>query len=358
MDDSGAPLGIHVNTDAYSAVWFDDRMKALQAEADKRFPGRVVRLSCQRCREPDATVLAHAWSDRDPGQFWVYRASDRSWLKVGDSRPDVDPRRMATQDFDRFKARDGHEVPVWLTLPVQPKGSPKPPAVVLVHGGPWVRGGYWGWDPMPQFLASRGYAVIEPEFRGSTGFGEKHFRAGWKQWGRAMQDDVSDALDWARKQGHVDGTRACIMGASYGGYAALMGPIKDPGLYRCSIAWVAVSDPVLLFDWSRESDMNDSTIRFDLPRMLGDPKADAEMLKSASPLQRASELKVPLLLAFGSDDRRVPLKHGTQMRESLIKAGRPPEWVVYAGEGHGGWAVKNRVDFAERVERFLQANLR
>src|SRR5262249_33506883 len=134
---------------------------------------------------------------------------------------------------------------VWLTLPPGlPAGQPAP-AVVLVHGGPWVRGGHWHWDPMAQFLASRGYLVIAPDFRGSTGYGHEHFRAGWKQWGLAMQDDVAAALLWAQKQGLAD-RRACIAGASYGGYATLMGLARHPELYRCGIAWVGVTDLMLL----------------------------------------------------------------------------------------------------------------
>lgn len=134
---------------------------------------------------------------------------------------------MATLDFERIRARDGMEIPVWLTLPPGPRDKPRP-AVVLVHGGPWVRGRVWAWDSDSQFLASRGYVVIEPEFRGSTGYGARLYRGGLKQWGRAMQDDVADALAWAVAKGHVDPARVCIAGASYGGYATLMGLVRDP----------------------------------------------------------------------------------------------------------------------------------
>jgi dipeptidyl aminopeptidase/acylaminoacyl peptidase len=355
---SGRLLGVHVDTDAYGVVWFDPRMKAVQAEADKRWPDRVNQLSCARCLEPDMVVLLRSWSDRDPGQFWVHRVADKSWQKVGDSRPGVDPRRMATLDFHRTKARDGKDLPLWLTLPAGHKKGDRPPAVVLVHGGPWVRGGHWAWNPMAQFLASRGYAVIEPEYRGSTGFGGAHFRAGWKQWGTTMQDDVADALEWARQQGHVSASQACIAGASYGGYAALMGPIRHPQLYRCAVAWVAVTDPLLLTQWSAVSDQSDESRDYSLPQLIGDPVADLPMLKAASPLQRAGELKLPLLLGFGADDRRVPLEHGTRLRDALKTQGHDPEWVVYPGEGHGAWTLEHQLDWAGRVERFLAQHLK
>ena len=154
---------------------------------------------------------------------------------------------MATLDLHRIKARDGLDLPVWVTTP---RGKPerRRAAVVLVHGGPWVRGTHWRWSADAQFLASRGYVVIEPEYRGSTGFGRATSAAGFKKWGTTMQDDVADAVNWAADKGLIDGKRVCIAGASYGGYATLMGAIRFPELYRCGVAWVAVTDPRLMFE--------------------------------------------------------------------------------------------------------------
>ncbi len=247
-------LGVRVVTDAETTVWFDKRMAALQKTADARLPGYVNRLSCRRCAEPDMVVLMRSWSDRDPGQVWIYRAGDESWRKVGAMRQDIVPERMAMTDFARIKARDGRDLPVWITQPAGASAQARP-AVVIVHGGPWSRGRWWSWNADAQFLASRGYVVIEPEFRGSTGFGFAHFRAGWMQWGQAMQDDVTDAVQWAAKAGHIDPKRVCIAGASYGGYATLMGLIRDPELYRCGIAWVGVTDPRLMFKWASYYDV-------------------------------------------------------------------------------------------------------
>ena len=199
--------------------------------------------------------------------------------------------------------------------------------------------------------------MIEPEFRGSNGYGQALFRAGWKQWGGAMQDALADALKWAVGQGWVDGARVCIAGASYGGYATLLGLVRHPDLYRCGIAWAAVTDPRLLYssDWN---DTSDEAKQFGLPAMLGDPVSDAAMLAAASPLAQAERIKAPLLLAFGGEDRRVPLEHGTRMRDALTAAGHPPEWVLYPDEGHGWLKLENRYDFARRMEAFLDRNLK
>jgi dipeptidyl aminopeptidase/acylaminoacyl peptidase len=222
-----------------------------------------------------------------------------------------------------------------------------------------VRIGHWKWQPMEQFLASRGYLVISPEFRGSEGYGDAHFRAGWKQWGQAMQDDVADALLWAQKKG-LASSQACIAGASYGGYSTLMGLVKHPELYRCGIAWVAVTDLNLLVkgNWGVADDISDPNRRHTLPQMVGDVDKDAAMLAANSPLTQAKRIKAPLLLAFGESDRRVPLAHGERLRSALREAGNPPEWVSYADEAHGWRLVSNQVDFARRVEKFLAQHLK
>jgi dipeptidyl aminopeptidase/acylaminoacyl peptidase len=149
----------------------------------------------------------------------------------------------------------------------------------------------------------------------------------------------------------------CIAGASYGGYSALMGTLQHPELYRCAVAWVAVSDPLLLFQWNWRSDMSDEARLYSLPVMIGDPEADAARLKEVSPLTQAARIKTPLLLAYGQDDRRVPIYHGTRLREALQAAGQEPEWVAYIGEGHGWRKFENKIDFAKRFEAFLGKHL-
>lgn len=359
----GAAAGVRVYTDAETTVWFDDKMKRLQDMVDQRLPGSVNRISCQRCGEPDMVALVRQYSDRQPGQLWVYSAATQQWRGVAKTMAGIDPALMASVDFQRIKARDGRDLPLWLTLPIGQEVGRKParpgPAVVLVHGGPWVRGGLWQWSAMEQFLASRGYLVINPEFRGSQGYGHAHFEAGWKQWGRAMQDDVADAVLWAQAQGLAD-QRVCIAGASYGGYATLMGLVRHPELYRCGVAWVAVTDPFLYLEgaWWISDDISGSGRRYTLPQMVGDAKADADMLTSVSPVTQAERIRAPLLLAFGEADRRVPLAHGKRLREAMQKAGREPVWVTYPDEGHTWRLPQTRADFARRMEAFLAEHLK
>ena len=361
--DTGVALGVRVRSDAETTVWFDARLKTWQAEVDRLLPGRVNRLTCRRCASDGRVLLVESWSDQDPGGYYVWRGAAARLERLGSAMKHVEPRRMATLDFHRFSARDGRSVPVWVTQPPpvkDAKDAPPRPAVVLVHGGPWVRGGQWRWDPMPQFLASRGYVVIEPEFRGSTGFGGEHFRAGWRQWGQAMQDDVADAVLWAAQQRLVDPARVCIAGASYGGYATLMGLVRHPELYRCGAAWLAVTEPLRLLERSAwwDDDVGAEARKHSLPALVGDAKADAAMLKAVSPVQQAARIRAPVLLAYGELDRRVPLVHGREMRDALTAAGRPPEWIVYPGEGHGWRKPENRHDFARRLEAFLAQHLK
>ena len=352
----GKLLGVRRLTDARDTDWFDENMKAMQAQVDRMLPNTVNLLSLP-ARSASPWVMVTAYSDRFPARTMIYNSDTQKMRLLGNSHPQIEPERMAQQTLVRYKARDGLEIPAWLTLP---KGGGKNlPMVVLVHGGPYVRGGSWGWDANTQFLASRGYAVLEPEFRGSTGFGTKHFRAGWKQWGLKMQDDIADGARWAIAQGTADPKRICIAGASYGGYATLMGLINDPDLYKCGVNWIGVTDINLLYDghWNFTSDLPDGWKQYGMPELIGDQVKDAEQLKATSPLLQASRIKQPLLLAYGGADRRVPLPHGTKFHQA-VKEGNPNvEWIEYEEEGHGWMLPKNRIDFWGRVEKFLDKNI-
>jgi acetyl esterase/lipase len=347
-------LGYHYESDAQGTVWLDADMRALQAEVDKLLPGTTNRIDCERCSSVP-TVLVSASSDRQPPVYYLYRRDTKQMQVLGSSRPWIKAAQMGMRDMYRFKARDGLEIPVLVTQPPGKSAGPRP-AVVLVHGGPWVRGAHWEWDEDAQFLASRGYVVIEPEFRGSTGYGGRHFHAGWKQWGLAMQDDVADALQWAVGKGWVDPQRACIAGASYGGYATLMGLIKHPEQYRCGFEWVGVSDIELMYTISW-SDASASWKSFGMPALVGDRVKDAQQLKETSPLAQAHRLKRPLLMAYGGEDRRVPLKHGTDFRDAVQAVNKQVEWVVYPDESHGWRELKTNVDFWTRVEKFLDRHI-
>jgi dipeptidyl aminopeptidase/acylaminoacyl peptidase len=343
-------LGLRYTTDAQSTAWFDPEMKKVQAAIDAQLPSTVNRISVP-VRAEVPVMLVYAYSDADPGQYFIYNTQTQKLVSLGSERPDVDPRRMGRKDFIRFKARDGMEIPAWVTVPRDGKKGPRP-TVVLVHGGPWLRGGYWNWNAESQFLASRGYVVVEPEFRGSTGYGRSLFKAGWKQWGLAMQDDVTDATRWAIDKGIADPKRICIAGASYGGYATLMGLAKEPDLYRCGVNWVGVTDIELMYSvtWS---DFDQEYTRYGMPELVADRDKDAAQIKATSPIQLASRIKQPLLMGYGGEDRRVPIKHGTEFRDAVAKTNPDVEWVVYADEGHGWRQAKNEIDWWTRVEKFL-----
>lgn len=351
-----ALVGMQTLADSVATTWFTPKMRELQTQVDAMLPGRINLLDCgDSCRAP-RNVLLYSEADNNPGQYLLYSVATGQWQRLGDSRPKIDEKQMGLLDLHRAKTRDGADLPVWITATPSTDNKPRP-AIVLVHGGPGVRGVQWGWDSDAQFLASRGYVVIQPEFRGSKGYGDRHYRAGWKQWGMRMQDDVNDALKYAIDKGLVDSKRVCIAGASYGGYAALMGVVKNPELYRCAVSWVGVTDPKYMFSvhWS---DSNDDDKKYYMRDMVGDPEKDADMFNANSPLRQAARIKAPVLLAYGAKDVRVPIVHGEDMRQALIAAGNPPEWIEYDDEAHGFWRPQNRIDFWRKVEAFLARSLK
>lgn len=347
-------LGVRYVVDGESTAWFDPAMKALQAKVDALMPGTVNRID-PPLRAEAPTVLVFAYADRDPGQLFLYDRESGKLVHIGRARPGIDPKRMARLDMTRIRARDGLELPVWTTTPQDGAKGPRP-TVVLVHGGPWLRGESWHWAREAQFLASRGYAVVEPEYRGSAGYGFRLFRAGWKQWGLAMQDDIADATKWAIDRGIADPKRICIAGASYGGYAVLMGLAKNPELYRCGVDWVGVTDLELMYSASW-SDLSDEYKAYGMPVLIGDRQRDAAQLRDTSPVNVASRIRQPLLLAYGAQDRRVPIEHGRRFHDAVAASDPDVEWVVYADEGHGWQQLRDNVDFWTRVEKFLARNI-
>lgn len=354
-NQSRKTLGIFYKTDANGAVWFDPAMRADQDDIDKQLSGTINTISCSRCTSNKHLVVS-ATSDRQSPVYFLYERATRKLTLIASSRPWLNSAAMAEQDFVRIKARDGLEFPVVVT---RPQGKGPWPTVVLVHGGPYVRGEEWGFAQDTQFLASRGYLVIQPEYRGSTGYGDTLFKAGWKQWGLKMQDDMTDATKWAIAQGMADPKRIAIAGASYGGYATMMGLVKEPELYRAGINWVGVTDIGLMYEIGWSDFMGDKWMKFGMPKMIGDRNKDAAQLETTSPLKQAARIKQPVLMAYGELDFRVPLPHGSKMRDALKDTGNTNvEWVEYEGEGHGWMLLKNNVDFWTRVENFLGKNLK
>lgn len=354
LHDGSRVLGWRYTVDAEVTQWLDPKLEALQATIDGTLKSTVNRLGVP-LRGDSPWVLVEAYSDRQPTLTLAFHRETRRFTRLGAARPAIEARAMGATDFVRITARDGLEIPCYVTLPPGPKKTGLP-MVVLVHGGPWMRGASWQWDAEVQFLASRGYAVLQPEFRGSTGFGDRHFRAGFKQWGLAMQDDLADCAKWAVDKGVADAKRIAIAGASYGGYATVMGLVRHPEIFRCGVSWVGVTDPMLLHS-TRWTDITRDASRHQLSVLLGDPSADAELLKQASALTHASRIRAPLMLAYGRLDQRVDLVHGERLRDALRRHNRDLEWVVYDDEGHGWWRARTRLDFWGRVEKFLARHL-
>lgn len=347
----GTLLGLTTTTEQPVTLWFDERLAKVQARVDASLPpDRYNRLICGRC-EDSSTFVVLSYGDREPGELLIYDSAAARLLRMGSIRPWLNEASQGRRSTYRVPARDGLPLPVVLTHPPGQDAKAPLPAVMLVHGGPWLRGSDRLWDGEAQFLASRGWRVIEVEFRGSTGFGWKHFRAGWQQWGLAMQDDLADVLAWAAREGWVDAKRACIAGSSYGGYAALMGPIRHPEAWRCAASYAGVTDIDLLFN-AKWGDLTDQFKRFGLPALVGDPKADAQRFKATSPLKRVAEIKVPVLLAQGRHDRRVPPEHADRFMSAARSAGVAAERVNYE-EGHTWIETAHHADFMRRLEAFI-----
>ncbi|MYM32598.1 prolyl oligopeptidase family serine peptidase [Duganella sp. CY15W] len=349
-------LGIHLQTDAGTTYWLNPAMKAEQAKVDAMLPNTTNTIHCaDDCLQAPVALVVTS-SDRQPPQYIIYHRASGKLEGLGAEHPDIQVEQMGLRDFHHYKARDGRSIPAYVTLPPGKASGPLP-AVVLVHGGPTVRGAYWAWDSEAQFLASRGYVVIQPEFRGGTGFGSDHFKAGLKQWGLTMQDDLADAAQWAVQQGWADPKRIGIMGASYGGYATLMGLIKHSEIFRCGVEWAGVTDIGLRFD-TPYSDASQETLNYSLRTLIGDPDKDTELWRKSSPLARAAELKQPLLIAHGVEDVRVPIVHANRFYDAVKRGNSNVEMITYPNEGHGWRHEDNRIAFWQRVDAFLEKNLK
>jgi dipeptidyl aminopeptidase/acylaminoacyl peptidase len=228
------------------------------------------------------------------------------------------------------------------------------PVVVNPHGGPWARDA-WGFNPEVQFLANRGYAVLQMNFRGSTGYGREFWLAGRKQWGLAMQDDVTDGVRWLIAEGIADPKRICIYGASYGGYATLMGLVKEPDLYACGIDYVGVSN---LFTFMKSIPPYWKPMLAMMEDLVGDPAADKEQLARTSPALNAERIRAPLLIAQGARDPRVVQAESDQMVAALKARGIDVPYIVKENEGHGFANEENQLEFYGAMERFLAKYLR
>jgi len=312
----------------------------------KAFPGQLVLVGADATEKKEVLIYVHG--DRDPGGYYVMNLDTRKVSPMMFAADWLDPQRLSPMREVVFQARDGRKIPALLTLPQGSDGK-NLPLVVHPHGGPFGINDEWGFDTGVQVLASHGYAVLQVNYRGSSGYGREHQFAGYKQWGLTMQDDLTDATRWAIAQGIADRSRICIFGASYGGYAALMGVAKEPDLYKCAVGQVGVYD--LGRVKSEDSLGNDYARRF-FEQTMNDGD-----LMLVSPNRLASKIKVPVFLSAGHEDETAPVEHTEMMEAALKAAGVPVETLYFKTEGHGIYKREHRREFYGKLLMFLQKNI-
>ena len=324
---------------------------AIYADLAKQLPGYDVGL--QNATKDETRFIVAAYNDRTQGARYVYDARRKTLSKLGDIQPWLAEADMAVMKPIQYKARDGLVINGYLTLPVGVEAK-NLPVVVNPHGGPWARD-IWGFNPEVQFLANRGYAVLQMNFRGSTGYGRTFWEASFRQWGKAMQDDITDGVEHLKAQGIADPKRIAIYGGSYGGYATLAGVTYTPDLYAAAVDYVGVSN---LLTFMNTIPPYWETARKQLYEMVGDPTTQKAMLEAASPVNFIDRIKTPLFVAQGARDPRVNKAESDQIVEGLKKRGIVVEYMVKENEGHGFHNEENQFDFYGAMEKFLAQNLK
>jgi dipeptidyl aminopeptidase/acylaminoacyl peptidase len=300
----------------------------------------------------DMVWLVAFTNDTGPIPYFLYDRQRREGRFLFDHRPELSQYELAPMEPFSFQARDGLTIHGYLTFPPG-AGREGLPMVLNVHGGPWARDA-WGFDPEAQWLANRGYLCLQVNFRGSTGYGKAFVNAGDREWGNAMQNDLTDAVEFAIGQGWADRERVAIYGGSYGGYAALAGVTFTPDLYRCAVDIVGPSNLKTLIEtippyWQPQIAL--------FHQRVGNPETEAEFLWSRSPLSRAASIKTPLLIAQGANDPRVKQAESEQIVAALRDAGIDYEYMLFPDEGHGFAKPENRLKFYAAAERFLARHL-
>lgn len=347
-------LGVSYFDTRGRVYYFDAKAAQLQKDLHEVFPGDSLTL--QNFSADGKRALVLATNDRSPGKYYLYDETKQSVEQIAARVPWIDPKLMGEVKPIHYQARDGLEIAGYLTTP--PGKAPKKlPLIVNPHGGPYAVRSVDGFDPDAQFFASRGYAVLQMNFRGSGGYGTKFLEAGAREWGGKMQDDVTDAVKWAISEGIADETRVCIFGASYGGYAALMGAVMTPELYKCVIAYAGVTDLESMFQprvMGRIGyrDRTPEEIVF-INRWVGDHK-DADFLHERSPAWNAAKIRAPVFLAHGELDLVVPFNNAQAMRAALEREHKSFEFFSRPDEGHGFDQEANEIALFTQIEAFLK----
>lgn len=340
-DESGfGYVGVYVNEDKPGIRWTDPALVALQATIAGMIKGgepRIVSLSRDR-----SVAVVHVGGANAPGAYFLYRTADQSMQRLVTNNDTIGMKRMNPVRTIRYRARDGLEIAAVLTLPAGKKSNL--PLIVMPHGGPFARDTE-EWDWWTQFLASRGYAVVQPNYRGSSGYGTPFTQKGQGQWGLAMQDDLNDVVPELAKLGIADPKRACMVGASYGGYAAMRAAQRDGKLYRCAVAFAGVSDLNRMLNQNRNFLGSDA--RRDWLKM------QAPDLKAVSPLNYPGEFSIPLLLVHGKKDRVVPIVHSRAMASKLKGVGKDVVYIEQPEADHHFSRSEDRLEFLKALEAFL-----
>jgi dipeptidyl aminopeptidase/acylaminoacyl peptidase len=331
--------------------FFDPETEAMYKTLSEKLPGYEVEVVANDKAEDKFIVMAS--NDRTPGSRNLFDAKTGTLTELVEVAPWLKEGELAPMKPIEYKSRDGLTIHGYLTLPLG-REAKNLPVVINPHGGPWYRD-TWGFNPEVQFLANRGYAVLQMNFRGSTGYGRKFWEASFKQWGQKMQDDITDGVQWLIKQGIADPKRIAIYGGSYGGYATLAGVTFTPDLYAAAVDYVGVANMFTFMKtippyWKPFLDM--------FHEMVGDPDKDKAMMEAVSPVMHADKIKTPLFIAQGAHDPRVNKDESDQMVAALKKRGVVVEYMVKDNEGHGFHNEENRFDFYGAMEKFLAKYLK
>lgn len=302
--------------------------------------------------EEEDKLLIRTYSDKSLGAYYLYNTDSDELNHLIDVSPWLKEEYMADMKPIEYETRDGLKINGYLTLPRGVEAE-NLPVVVHPHGGPWARDG-WGFNPEIQFLANRGYAVLQMNFRGSTGYGKEFWMSSFKEWGKKMQDDITDGVNWLIKEGIADPERVGIYGGSYGGYATLAGLTFTPDLYACGVDYVGVSN---IFSWMDAIPPYWEPYREMIYEMVGHPQEDSLLLVEASPLFHVDKIKAPLFIAQGANDPRVPKQESDQIVEALKEKGIEVPYMVKDNEGHGFSNEENRFDFYGAMEEFFFKHL-
>ncbi|MFZ1744022.1 MAG: prolyl oligopeptidase family serine peptidase [Pontixanthobacter sp.] len=344
----GVPVAAYYTDDRDRAVWFEDGRKREYAALEKTLKEDEVWITSRA--EDGSRMLVWAGGEADPGALYIYTPGERRLDQFAEYRPSLDFTQLARPKPVTYSARDGTEIRAYQTLP-RGREAKNLPLILLPHGGPYGVRDRLDYDDDVQLLANRGYAVLQPNYRGSDGYGKAFTELGTGQIGRAMQDDIDDAMDWAVKQGIADANRVCVVGGSYGGYAAIWAVIRNPERYRCAASWAGVTDwdSQLKYDANYFSRKGGKRWR---ERVEGD--GDGEFnLDQVSPVELGKTLGRPLLLAHGKDDSNVPFSQFKKMRDASKNAPMPPELLEIADEGHSFSKPDNKKVWYEHLIAFL-----